>query len=75
MQVKVTGTTFYRDIQSTALVNKDTSGLKEYEAKRKFAEMQKQEINNVKQQMESIKGDVQEIKALMQQLLNKGSNG
>ena len=42
MQVKVTGTTFYRDIQSTALVNRDTNGLKEYETKRKFAEMQKQ---------------------------------
>ena len=75
MQVKVTGTTFIRDTQSNALINRDTSGLNEYKAKRKFAEAQKQEINNVKKQMESIKGDVQEIKALMQQLLNKGSNG
>lgn len=75
MQVKVTGTTYYRDTQTNALVNKDSSGLEEYKTKRKFAEVQRQEINNVKQQMESIKGDVQEIKALMQQLLNKGSNG
>ena len=72
MQVKITGTSYYRDIQTNALVNKDTSGLEEYKAKRKFAEVQRQEINNVKQQMESIKGDVQEIKALMQQLLKKG---
>ena len=72
MQVKITGTNYYRDIQTNALVNKDTSGLEEYKAKRKFAEVQRQEINNVKQQMESIKGDVQEIKALMQQLLKKG---
>lgn len=75
MQVKVTGTSYYRDIQTNALVNKDSNGLEDYKAKRKFAEIQKQEINNVKQQMESIKGDVQEIKLLMQQLLNKGSNG
>jgi len=72
MQVQVTGTTFYRDTSSMALVNRDSSGLEEYKAKRKFAEVQRQEINNIKQQMESIKGDVQEIKTLMQQLLNKG---
>ena len=72
MQVKITGTSYYRDIQTNALVNKDTSGLEEYKAKRKFAEVQRQEINNIKQQMESIKGDVQEIKTLMQQLLKKG---
>ena len=72
MQVKITGTSYYRDIQTNALVNKDTSGLEEYKAKRKFAEVQRQEINNIKQQMESIKGDVQEIKTLMQQLMKKG---
>ena len=72
MQVKVTGTTYVRDIDSKALVNKDTSGLEEYKAKRKYAEIQKQEINNVKQQIEGIKGDVQEIKELMRQLMNKG---
>lgn len=72
MQVKVTGTSFYRDTQSMALVNKDNAGLEDYKAKRKFAESQKQEINKVKMEMESIKSDVREIKMLMQQLLKKG---
>lgn len=72
MQLKVTGTSYVRDTQSNALVNRDTSGLNEYLTRRKFAEAQKQEINNVKKQMESIKEDVQEIKELMRQLLNKG---
>lgn len=74
MQVKVTGTTYYRDTQSTALINRDASGLQNYLDKRKLAETQRQEINNVKRDMENIKGDVSEIKELLQQLI-KGSNG
>lgn len=76
MQIKVEGTTFYRDSSTTALVNRDASGLQEYKTKRKLLETQRQEINTVKQEMESIKCDVLEIKELMRQLLNsKGSNG
>ena len=55
-----------------ALVNKDVAGLEEYRTKRKFAESQRQEINNLKKEMECIKGDVLEIKEMMRQLLNKG---
>ena len=75
MQVQVTGTTFYRDTSSMALVNRDSAGLEEYKAKRKFAESQKQEINSIKKEMESIKGDISEIKELVRQLLIKGTNG
>ena len=72
MQVNVTGTTFIRDTESKALVNRDVAGLQDYKAKRKFAEVQRQEINNIKTEMKSIKDDVQEIKQLMQLLLKKG---
>lgn len=72
MQVKIPGTTFYRDTNSMALVNKDSAGLEEYKSKRKFAESQRQEINNLKKEMECIKDDVLEIKKMMLQLLNKG---
>ena len=75
MQVQIPGTSFYRDTNSMALVNRDNAGLEEYKAKRKFAESQKQEINNVKKEMESIKSEVLEIKELVRQLLNKGTNG
>lgn len=75
MEIKVTDTTYVRDTRSNALVNKDIGGLNDYKMKRKLAEAQKHEINNVKKQMESIKSDVEEIKELMRQLLNKGSNG
>ena len=76
MFVKVTGTTYVRDTQSTALVNKDINGLQDYKNKRKYAEAQKREINKMNEEMENIKSDVQEIKEMMRQLLlNKGSNG
>jgi len=72
MELKVEGTSYFRDTKTNALVNRDVNGLEEYKAKRKFAESQRQEINNLKREMECIKGDVQEIKELMRQLLNKG---
>lgn len=72
MQLKVEGTSYFRDMNSNALVNKDINGLEDYKAKRKFAETQRQEINNLKKEMECIKDDVLEIKQLMRQLLNKG---
>ena len=72
MQVKIEGTSFYRDINSMALVNKDVAGLEDYKSKRKYAESQRQEINSLKKEMDSIKGDVLEIKEMMRQLLNKG---
>ena len=72
MQVKIDGTSFYRDTNSMALINKDVAGLEEYKLKRKYAESQRQEINSLKKEMDSIKGDVLEIKEMMRQLLNKG---
>ena len=72
MELKVEGTSFIRDTHTTALLNKDYSGLEEYKAKRKAAESQRQEINSLKREMECIKGDVLEIKEMMRQLLNKG---
>lgn len=74
MQVQVNGTSFYRDTQSMALVNKDSVGLQDYMIKRRFAESQKQEINNLKNEFECIKSDMKDIKELMLKLLDKGTN-
>ena len=76
MLVKIEGQNhLYRDTNTMALVNRDTSARDDYLMKRKLLQTQKQEINNVKQEMESIKSDVLEIKEMMRQLLNKGTNG
>ncbi len=72
MELKVEGTSYFRDTKTNALVNRDVNGLEDYKAKRKYAESQRQEINNLKKEMDCIKNDVLEIKELMRQLLNKG---
>ena len=75
MQVKIDGTSFYRDTNSMALINKDVSGLEEYKMKRHMMATQKDEINKVKSEIASVKNDMNEIKSLLLKLLEKGSNG
>jgi len=73
--VQIPGTTLYRDTTSMALVNRDSSGLQEYQNKRNFLATQRQEINNMKNDMIEVKKDISEIKQLMLQLIGKNSNG
>ena len=73
--IQIPGTTLYRDTTSMALVNRDSSGLQEYQNKRNFLATQRQEINNMKNDMIEVKKDISEIKQLMLQLIGKNSNG
>lgn len=75
MLVKVTDSTFVRDIQSGALINQDYSSRDEYYAKVRLITNQKEELNTVRSEIDNIKNDVSEIKQLLFALLNKGSNG
>lgn len=68
----INGTNLYRDTESMALINKDVSGAEDYKVKRKFAETQAQQINNVRAEMNNIKNDISDIKKLMVKLLEKG---
>jgi hypothetical protein len=70
--VPISGTKLVRDTESMALINKDISGLEDYRTKRKYAELQREQINNVKKEMDSIKNDISDIKKLMVKLLEKG---
>ena len=70
--IQVNGTKLYRDTETMALINKDVSGAQEYQARRKFAEIQKQQINNVSMEIDSIKNDISDIKKLMVKLIEKG---
>lgn len=70
--VQVIGTKFYRDTETMALINKDSSGLEEYKLKRNLMEQQKREINNIKSELNDMKSDISEIKDLMLKLLEKG---
>jgi hypothetical protein len=74
MLVQIPGTKFVRDTNSMALINKDTSGLEDYNTKRRMLSNQKQELNNVKLEIADIRSEMCEIKQLLLKLL-EGSNG
>ena len=69
--IKVQGTTFVRDTESMGLINKDRTGLEEYNLKRKMLITQKEEINKVNKDIDSLKTDVSEIKQLLLKLMDK----
>jgi transposase len=72
MLIPITGTNLVRDTESMALINRDISGLQDYKAKRKYAESQREQINNVEVEINNIKNDISDIKKLMVKLLEKG---
>lgn len=72
MLIPITGTSLVRDTESMALINRDVSGLEDYRAKRKYAESQREQINNVNMEINNIKNDISDIKKLMIKLLEKG---
>jgi hypothetical protein len=74
MLVQIPGTHLVRDTNSMGLINRDSSARDEYFLKRKLAETQKEEINNIKSDIDILKSDLSEIKNLMFKLLEKGPN-
>jgi len=70
--ITITGTNLVRDTDNMALINRDVSGLQDYKAKRRYAESQKEQINNVEAEINNIKNDISDIKKLMVKLLEKG---
>lgn len=73
--VKVEGVEFVRDTNSMGLSNTNMTEKNEYYAKVRMLQNQKDEINKVKSEMNNIKKDIGDIKSLLQQLLEKGTNG
>lgn len=62
----------YRDTGNMALISKDITGAEEYRIKRKIAESQAQQINNLKTEIDNIKDDISDIKKMIVKLLEKG---
>lgn len=75
MLVQITDTSFVRDTNSMALINKDQNGLNDYMRKRNLLASQKNEINTLKSEILEIKEDMQDIKNLLLQLMDKNLNG
>ena len=75
MLIQIPDTTYVRDTNSMALINKDQNGLSDYMKKRHILAVQKDEINTLKSNVEEIKEDMQDIKKLLLQLMDKNLNG
>jgi hypothetical protein len=73
--VKVEGTNFVRELKSMGLSNLDSFSKNEYYSKVKMLKSQKDEINTIRKDVNSLRTDIQDIKSLLEQLLNKGTNG
>jgi len=69
--VKVTGTSFVRDINSMGLSNTDTSARDEYYNKLRLIKNQKEQLNMVQEEIDNVKTEMGEIKQLLQQLISK----
>lgn len=73
--VKVEGTNFVRELKSMGLSNLDIFSKNDYYSKVRMMKSQKDEINNIRKDVNSLRTDMQDIKSLLEQLLNKGTNG
>lgn len=73
--VKVEGTNFVRELKSMGLSNLDILSKNDYYSKVRMMKSQKDEINNIRKDVNSLRTDMQDIKSLLEQLLNKGTNG
>ena len=69
--VKVTGTSFVRDVNSMGLSNMDTVAKDEYYNKLRMIKSQKEQLNTVKAEMNDIRNEMGEIKQMLQLLINK----
>lgn len=73
--VKVEGTSFVRELKSMGLSNLDNFSKNDYYSKVRMLKSQKDEINTIRKDVISLRTDMQDIKSLLEQLLNKGTNG
>jgi len=64
-QVKITDTTFVRDLNSKAILNTDKRGLNEYLMKKEIAKKQQSQHDETKNRLNRLEQDMQEIKELL----------
>ena len=65
---------FFRDSESTAIINKDKKAYLAYMQRKKDAENKNNELNKMKEDLDSVKGELGEIKGLLSTLVQKLNN-
>ena len=65
---------FYRDSESTAIINKDKKAYAAYMQRKKAAENKNDELDQMKEDLDNVKGELVEIKGLLSTLVQKLNN-
>ena len=65
---------FYRDPESTAVINCDKKAYSDYMKRKKISKAKSNELNQMKEDLDSVKGELGEIKGLLSTLVQKLNN-
>ena len=65
---------FFRDSESTAIINRDKKAYLAYMQRKKDAENKNDELNKMKEYLDNVKGELGEIKDLLSTLVQKLNN-
>ena len=65
---------FFRDSESTAIINRDKKAYLAYMQRKKDAEKKNSELNKMKEDLDNVKGELVEIKGLLSTLVQKLNN-
>ena len=65
---------FFRDSESTAIINKDKKAYAAYMQRKKSVENKNIELNQMKEDLDNVKGELGEIKGLLSTLVQKLNN-
>ena len=65
---------FYRDPESTAVINCDKKAYADYMKRKKISKAKSNELNKMKEDLDNVKGELGEIKGLLSTLVQKLNN-
>ena len=65
---------FYRDPESTAIINCDKKSYSDYMKLKKITKAKSNELNKMKEDLDNVKGELGEIKGLLSTLVQKLNN-
>ena len=65
---------FYRDPESTAVINCDKKAYSDYMKRKKISKAKSNELNKMKEDLDNVKGELGEIKGLLSTLVEKLNN-
>ena len=65
---------FYRDPESTAVINCDKKAYSDYMKRKKISKAKSNELDKMKEDINNVKGELGEIKGLLSTLVQKLNN-